>query len=153
MARARRAEGFSLIEVLVAVLVFSVGVLGVVGLQLVALQHNTNAMFRTQAADLAYDLIDRARAFPGQSYAVALGDAGPDGPDCTSTDCNTGEMRDYDLEVWLDRAADTLPSGDGGVAENGNVVTVTMQWRDERAPPDADCPGDGTVCMEVSTVL
>jgi len=145
-----RSGGFSLIEVLVAVLVVSIGLLGVVGLQLVALKHNTNAMYRGQAADLAYDVIDRARANPDESYALSLGDD-PSGPDCESSDCSPGQLRDYDLASWITAVEDTL-GGDGEVVVNGEVVTVTLQWPDEQAAPDPDC-ADGMVCMEVSTRL
>ncbi len=151
--RTRKAAGFSLIEVLVAVLIVSIGVLGVAGLQFVALRNNTNALFRTQAFQLAYDVIDRARANPDQDYALAFGDAAPDGPDCTATDCTPTEVRDYDLEVWMTDLSDALPSGDAQVEVNGDIVTVTVQWRDERAPEDPDCPGADMVCLEVSTAL
>lgn len=148
--RSRFSSGFSLIEVLVAVLVVSIGLLGVVGLQLVALKHNTNAMYRGQAANLAYDVIDRARANPDQSYALALGDD-PTGPDCEGGGCTPSQLRDYDLEQWITSVQNTI-DGDGEVVVNGDIITVTLQWPEEQAPPDPDC-ADGMVCMEVSTSL
>ena len=54
----RSQRGFSLIEILVAVLVMGVGVLGVTGLQMVSLQNNRDALLRTEALQMAYD-IDR----------------------------------------------------------------------------------------------
>src|SRR5690606_3260878 len=59
---ARPQHGFSLIEVLVALLVLSVGLLGLAMLQIEGLKHNTDAYYRTQATVLAYDIIDRMRA-------------------------------------------------------------------------------------------
>ncbi|HLE93281.1 MAG TPA: type IV pilus modification protein PilV, partial [Sulfuricaulis sp.] len=55
-------RGFSLIEVLVALLVLSIGLLGLAALQTTSLQYNTGSYFRTQATFLAYDIIDRMRA-------------------------------------------------------------------------------------------
>mgnify|MGYP006283105711 FL=1 len=132
-----RSGGFSLIEILVAVLIVSVGVLGVAGLQLVSLQNNTSAMYRTQAFQAAYEIIDRARANPGQDYSQALADAAPGGADCIANACTPAQMRDYDLTTWLDDLAATLPNGDGEVqivGANPASVQVLVQWQDERNP-------------------
>lgn len=143
----RRAQGgFSLIEVLVAVLVVSVGVLGVAALQLVSLQNNTSALLRTQAFQYAYDIIDRARANPGTSYAIAMDDDPPGVVDCENAECGAAQMRAYDLNTWLTNVAADLPSGDGEVAEAGDMVTVTIRWQDERG-------GANTLDLSVSTTL
>lgn len=138
MARRRASAGFSLIEILVAVLIISVGVLGVAGLQLVSLQNNTSAMFRTQAFQSAYEIIDRKRANPDQDYSIALADPIPAAPpDCEGADCTPAQMRTYDLATWLtdlDGPPNGLPGGDGEVVDAGGVITVTVQWRDERDP-------------------
>ncbi|MCS6948044.1 MAG: type IV pilus modification protein PilV, partial [Steroidobacteraceae bacterium] len=57
-----KARGFTLIEALIAVLVLSIGLLGIAGLQLASLQTNSVAYQRSQATMLAYDLLDRMRA-------------------------------------------------------------------------------------------
>ena len=65
----RAARGFSMIELLVAVLVMGIGVLGITGLQMVSLQNNRGALTRADAVQLAYDMLDRMRANPGAAYA------------------------------------------------------------------------------------
>lgn len=130
----RLQAGFSLIEILVAVLIVSVGVLGVAGLQLLSLQNNTSAMFRTQAFYAAYDILDRARANPGQDYSIAMDDDPPAAEECTSTDCSPSEMRDYDQATWLAELAATLPDGDGEVDVSSGTTTVTVRFQDDRAP-------------------
>ena len=157
----RASAGFSLIEILVAVLIISVGVLGVAGLQLVSLQNNTSAMYRTQAFQAAYEIIDRARANPDENYSVVLADAIPALPEnCVDAECTPAELRLFDIVTWLcdieyDAArcsefsepiqgADYplllddggLPSGDGGVVVDvgAGVMSVTVQWQDERNP-------------------
>ncbi len=66
------AEGFSLLEVLIAIIIVSTGVLGIAGLQVMSLQNKTSALFRTQANQLAYDILDRARANPTADYSIDM---------------------------------------------------------------------------------
>lgn len=127
----RRATGFSLIEVLVAVLVVAVGVLGIAGLQLVTMRTNTGSLMRTQANQYAYNIIDRIRANPEADYAIAMGDDPPEAAtDCEAAECTPEEMADFDRAGWLAELAD-LPSGDGEIEVDGDVVTVTLQWDDD----------------------
>lgn len=56
------ARGLTLVEILVALLVLSIGLLGLAALQTTSLRFNTSAYYRTQATALAYDLSDRMRA-------------------------------------------------------------------------------------------
>lgn len=72
--RARAPEhGVSLVEVLIAVLVLSVGVLGAASLQLNAMRYSASAGYSTQAAIISRDILDRMRANPSAlaSYATA----------------------------------------------------------------------------------
>src|SRR6185295_1538044 len=59
---ARRSRGFTMIEVLVSLVVLSIGLLGVAALQLTSLRSNHSSAMRSQATFLAYDIIDRMRA-------------------------------------------------------------------------------------------
>lgn len=142
-----REAGFSLIEILVAVLIVSVGVLGVAGLQLVSLQNNTSAMFRTQAFQAGYEIIDRMRANPQQDYVIALADATPAAPDCETADCTPVQMRNYDLATWLNDLAANLPNGDGEIQVAAGVTSITIQWQDERNP------AAGPLSVTVATTL
>jgi len=126
------AKGFSLMEVLIAILIVSVGVLGIAGLQIMSMQNNTSALFRTQANQLAYDIIDRARANPAADYSHALGAGAPAAPDCTNADCDPTQMASYDLMVWMTDLTTMLPASDGSVVRAGNLFTVTVEWDDSR---------------------
>ncbi|HID48830.1 MAG TPA: type IV pilus modification protein PilV, partial [Chromatiales bacterium] len=64
------ARGFTLLEVMIALVIFSIGLLGLAGLQARGLQSNTTAQYRTTAMILAYDMADRIRA---NSTGVAAG--------------------------------------------------------------------------------
>lgn len=147
-------RGFSLIELLVAVLVMGIGVLGITALQMVSLQNNRMALERGEAVHLAYDMMDRVRANPGANYAIAVGDAPPAAPNCLGGNCSSAQMVDFDHASWkcllgefnddgacndlrannaipsaaADGGQPGLPAGDGSVEINGDVVTVTVQW-------------------------
>lgn len=124
--------GFTLIEVLVSVLVVSVGVLGVAGLQLLSLQNNTSALFRTQALQSAYDVMDRARANRDQDYALEMDADAPAALNCMTQNCTQPQMRDFDLAAWRTALAENLPQGRGAVSVDGGAMTVTVQWQDAR---------------------
>ena len=162
MITKRIQAGFSMIELLVAVLVMGIGVLGITGLQMVSLQNNRGALVRAEAVQLAYDMMDRIRANPGGNYGgVAIGDpAVAPALNCNAVDCPTeANMTAFDLAVWKcslgDRAIDRavcnglraanvlpplaaqpgLPSGDGAIAvAAGGIVTITVQWQEPNQP-------------------
>lgn len=131
---ALRQRGAGLIEVMVAVLVLALGLLGIAGMQLVSLQNNHSAALRSQAVLLAYDAIDRMRAnrdaaFTG-SYITNFMDPAPAG----------ATIEALDLQEWKGTLA-TLPSGAGAIASavvgGRTQFTVTVQWDDSRGalPP------------------
>lgn len=149
----RRADGFSMIELLVAVFVMAVGVLGVVGLQLLSLQNNRNALLRAEAARLAYDMMDRIRAnadpAAGIDYdGVAIGDDPPAPRDCRANNCTVGEMEAFDHAFWKCSlggfngngvctglgVTGFLPEGDGSIAVDDGVYTITVQWQEPNVP-------------------
>lgn len=138
---ASQNHGFSLVEVLVALLVLSIGLLGLAALQTTSLQYNTGSYFRTQATFLAYDIIDRMRANLG---AVANSDGnGYDQPastnvtastNCDTTACSAAQLALYDVKKWYDRAVATLPEAANSPPtiqiSAGNLVTITINWRE-----------------------
>jgi type IV pilus modification protein PilV len=160
-----------MIELLVAVLVLAIGILGITALQMVSLQNNRGALFRAEAVQLAYDMMDRIRAnpegaVPGASYdGLALADGPPASQDCMAGTCTQAQMVQFDQAVWkcslggfnddgrcvalrgagvLPPEADQpgLPNGDGAIAVNGaGLVTITVTWQE----PDGQ---QGTVTID-----
>ncbi len=126
------AEGFSLLEVLIAIIIVSTGVLGIAGLQVMSLQNKTSALFRTQANQLAYDILDRARANPTADCSIDMTANAPAARDCTNMDCDTIQMANYELWVWMTAVTNMLPASDASVVVAGNLFTVTVQWDDSR---------------------
>src|SRR3990167_4605539 len=103
----RSQKGFSLIEVLVALLVLSIGLLGLAALQTTSLQFNTGSYFRTQATFLAYDILDRMRAnsaavadSDGNGYDQPVSSMVVSGVNCHATNCTSAELALYDVRSW-----------------------------------------------------
>jgi len=126
-------KGFTLIEVLIAVLVLSIGLLGLAALQANGLRSNYGAYTRSQAVILVNDMADRIRANPtaAASYNNINGPGG--GADCEAADCNTTDLALYDTAEWYTSLQNTLPNGTGTVTGNGTVFTVSVMWDDGRS--------------------
>ncbi len=110
--------GFSLVEVLIALVVLSVGMLGIAGLFLQGMQAGRTSTFRHHAVTLAGDVADRIRANPtaGAAYNHAANATGTNN-NCVAqgVDCNPAEMAANDIFLWQAQADDTLPAGDVAV--------------------------------------
>lgn len=157
----RRMAGLTLIEVLVAVLVLSVGLLGMGGLQMTSLQFSHSAHLRSQASFLIYDIIDRMRsnrtAAEGGQYAAALGEGFPvPAMDCANVanSCTPSQMAAFDKWEWKEDLKERLPGGDGavepvpGAVEPGQFV-ITVRWFDKRGEDAADRQADISIWTEL----
>lgn len=133
LQRPYRQGGLTLIEVLIAVLVLSIGLLGFAGLQASALQFNHSAHMRTTATNLAYDMVDRMRANPGPalngSYDIAYNESAPTGGSVVATDLNG----------WRQMVTNELPGGESAISVTNATgeVTVRIRWDDTRGEGDA----------------
>lgn len=130
-------SGVGLIEILIAVLVLGIGILGVASTQVVSMQMNAQSQSRSQAVLLAEDMLDRIRANPTNpnAYALANGNAvGGDGGQCdTSFVPNNGNVAADDLDSWENSLSCLLPEAERTIAVNGNVVTITIDWDQDDA--------------------
>lgn len=122
----RGQSGMTLIEVLIAVLVLSVGLLGLAAMQTVSLRQNQSAAVRSQATLLAYEITDRMRAnrqgaLDGD-YNLAIDAATPTPSDIPTTD----------LAEWRNELDLRLPAGTGSVDVDDEIATIVVQWDDSR---------------------
>lgn len=143
MKHIRHNSGFTLIEILVSLVVMSLGMLGIMAMQMNNLQINQLATDRTQATIAAIDIIDRMRANPtvalANGYDITL-DA--DTPPASAT------IESQDLNEWRTTLSNWLPEGTGSVDVEGNVVVVTIQWSESRTRS-----GDQTHQFTIETQL
>lgn len=122
----RHQTGMTLIEVLVAVLILAIGLLGAAVIQLNALKYTDSSRMTSQASFIAYDMLDRIRANAGVDYSWGQGERAP-------ASIATASVRDVDLH---DFEANILGfagmSAKGSVAISANEVTVSITWDDSR---------------------
>ena len=138
----RHLDGFTLLEVLVALLILSIGLLGLAALQANTLKINHGALQRTQAIFLTYDMMDRLRANRTAALAgqcdIAMG-----------ATLGGTDLCDVDVTDWQDNHVATfLPSGQGLVdcSTTVNVCVVTVQWDEGRQ-------GGGTIQFTITADL
>lgn len=137
VAPAHTQYGVTMIEVLIAILILSFGLLGIAGMQWNSLQFNHSALLRTQASNLAYDMSDRIRA---NEAAASNGDFSAGA--FASADCEEFDPSDAapanEIRGWRCQIAELLPGGEGRIVRNGDRHAIEIRWRDERAANDED---------------
>jgi type IV pilus assembly protein PilV len=127
-----RQAGVTLVEILVTVVIISVGLLGVASLHLNSLRSGQGAHTRSQATALANDIIDRMRA----NRDAAIGNAYVMLMTATPPTTATG-LVDKDKKQWLEALAQALPEGDGSVTEamvaGRKYFRITIQWHERKS--------------------
>jgi type IV pilus assembly protein PilV len=116
-------SGYSLLEVLIALIILAIGLLGLAGLQMQGLRENNSSHLRSQATFLAADILDRMQANRAQAlggaYDIDLGTAP-----------GMGGIVGQDLTAWKNALTTRLPSGDGSVDVNNGTAVVIIRWQD-----------------------
>jgi type IV pilus assembly protein PilV len=138
-------QGVTMIEVLVSMLVLSLGLLGVAGLQNTSLRSNQSAYFRSQATAIASDIMDRMRSNPdgvANGHYDAIDSANlPNDPACidTANGCNAADLAAHDARDWALNVLSVLPTATGTVVVDNmgtagdasdDVFIVTVNWSD-----------------------
>jgi len=120
-------RGFSLVEVLIALVIMSVGMLGIAGLYVQSMQAGRTATFRHHAVTLAGDVADRIRANPRAAGAYAAAGGVDEGCVATVITCNQAQMASHDIFLWQQQAQETLPAGTVTVTFDGTVTPPTYE--------------------------
>ena len=159
----RHARGVTLIEMMVAVLVLSIGLLGIAGMQAATSKYKINSWSRSQASVLLSDLAERVRINPGAGgtnfsangatstslyvldddwgaqQANSLGDPSTN---CETSACTSTERAAFDLVMWRKLVREGMPQGAALVSGDlAHGFKVTMMWLDkEMTDGDKDNP-------------
>lgn len=169
----RRDRGVTLIEMMVAILVLSVGLLGMAGLQAATSKYKINTWARAASSTLLSDLTEKVRinssmAGPGFLDPLIEGQTATQltfGIDddwdaqkaedfaitksCATQACSESERADYDLMTWRRSVRDMLPQGSAMISgDKAQGLTVTLMWFDKE---QADVPKDATDSIRTLT--
>lgn len=128
----RHQQGVSLIESMIALLVISIGLLGIAAMQITAMRMNTSALNHSQSVWIAYDMADRIRANYAQfdNYS-AIDTNNTYTQDCMTSSCNSAEMITADAAAWS-ALIQNLPAGRGLVSSPAaNELLIRVMWDDE----------------------
>lgn len=160
------SSGFTLLEVMIAMVIFSIGLLGLAGIQAVSIQNNNSAYTRTVSMQLAYNMADVLRAstdnegsinsvfdsvttaIPGSAPTSCVQKNAAGAPDCTET-----ALANFELYHWKKRIEQELASGLGSISKTGDVYTITIMWDDEHTGATGTaCGTDNTVDLKCYTL-
>lgn len=151
MSLQRMQYGASLLEVMVALLVMSLGLLGMAGLQVASAKYRVNVQSNGLVAQLVSDIAERIRVNP-EAAGKAFNEIGDGGShyvlertwqqqltdtlnidkNCNTAECTSEERGKYDMTLWRMRVRDELPQGNAWV-EGGrrDGIQVTLMWMDK----------------------
>lgn len=140
----RHSRAFTLIEVLVAVVILAVGLLGMASLMVTSMQSTQSAYYRSQASLLASDLLERMRGNKdsnGDSQAVGTDDyvttltsssTCPAAQGCT--DCSPAEQAAQDMHLWCTDLKAGIPGGGAVITRSGsNQYRIEINWQESNA--------------------
>lgn len=140
-------KGFSMLEVLVTILVLSLGLMGMAALVTTGMRSNNVAQFRSIATQQTLDIADRMRANLAGVRAGSYDDLAAEIPasnNCSAINCTAAQMAAYDHAQWNTANANSLPGGQGTVVGNlVNGFTITLMWTEKEMGANTDpvCPG------------
>ena len=89
--------GFTLLEVMIALVIFSIGLLGLAGMQAAGVRNNQISYSRTVATQLVYDMADRIRNNPTANYETTAPAAAPN---CVTGTCTSIQLAGFDKTEW-----------------------------------------------------
>ena len=143
-----KQQGFSLLEVLISVVILSIGMLGIAAMQASAIRYNHSAELRSLAVTQASNMVDRmlanSQGVTNGSYSNATGM--PADPNCST--CTSTQIAQRDIHEWNSSNQQLLPSGQGTIVRNANRFIITIRWDNDRSGATGlGCSGNLSVDM------
>lgn len=152
-------KGFSLLEVMIAMVIFAVGLLGLAGMQAIALENSFESSSRNQAIILAYSMSDRmmANRQAQDAYLISNNTTLSVNTTCTAAYCDSKQIVAYDHAQWKQNLSQQLLSGSGDITGVFPNYTVTVRWDEDRnGATGINCPPIDTNdlrCFQISVLL
>ena len=129
-----KQKGVTFIEVLVAVVVLSVGFLATSRMQIMGMRYNQSAFMKSQAGIMATNMADRMRSNVNGVQLGLYDSVGtssiPDEPGCISSGCDANQLADLDIRQWGLVLSNNLPEGVGAVTNNNGLFQVDVSWNE-----------------------
>lgn len=144
----KKHQGFTLIEVLISLLIMTLGIVGVLKMQTQSLKSNQRAHFRTQADLLSRDMLARMQANKTEARnGEYTSDSKPtSATDCQTTECSAEQLVKWDLYQWHEQVERQLPAGSATVENFGgdkNRYLISIRWDDYRTSQTLDTQNCG----------
>ena len=141
-AQIATARGSSLLEVLVTMVILSIGLLGYAGMQLSSMRSTEMGRMRSTVIALGGDIAERLQANRREALQ-----GGYDGEieaqtaaDCSLDACSRQQLREHDLSAWRQQLR-SLPAGRGHIANSSSTMTISLCWNEQRREDAGDgCP-------------
>jgi len=134
-----RSLGFSLLEVLIAVSILAVAMLGIAAMQLMSIKDNRDAYFRSQAVLLSQDMAERMRSNKSQLSAYDGIDTDSTYAATTCSPCTPTQIVSLDKYEWSQKIKTTtnmtqlIPSAQGTVTGSAGIYTISVSWQADGA--------------------
>lgn len=147
-------RGAGLIEVMVALLVLAIGLLGFAAMQTQGISQGQKAYLHSQAIFAAQDMVERMRANTVglDSYTLSFSDSASSSTNCSSSACNPVALAAWDKSQWLALLDESLPMGDGQIqlvsTGTPTVVLISVRYRLNRDLDATDQSANKNVATE-----
>lgn len=139
----KRDKGFSLLEVLVAVIILAIGLVGIASLQITTQTYTESSMYRSQATMLAREIVERIRVNVGEAkagnYDFTSLPSKTENCRGSTKNCTAVKMRDHDIREWAARVNASLPSATASISTTAGAtaadpvdITITLEWDGSR---------------------
>lgn len=140
-SKAFKHSGFSMIESLVALLVISVGLLGIAALQITSLQQSSSSQWHSQAVWASYQISDRIMSNRSSFDLYKALDTNNDyDMDCESNACTPEQMVVADAQDWKE-LMESFPVGRGVTSStDNNTLIISIMWEDNS--DESNCVND-----------